>query len=110
MFRLLTATIAASAVLAPAAVAAHAPGDNVAPTRQASVSSATVDQLDARLGPKYVVSPTAKAPLAAVVQSRDTHRWIYPIVLVALVAGLVALRVRRVGKPNVATAVPTRNL
>ena len=108
MFRLLAATIAAAAVTAPAAVAMHAPGA-VAPTRPATASASTADQLDARLGPKYVVAPQATTSPVSTVSARDTRRWIYPIVLVALIAGLVALRVRRNGRPNVAAAIPSRH-
>ena len=108
MFRLLAATIAAFAVTAPAAVAMHAPGNGTPPTRQSVESSATADQLDARLGPKYIVTPRSTTQPVSTVPAGDSRRWIYPIALVALVAGVLVVRVRRPGKPDVVGAVPSR--
>ena len=108
MFRLFAVTLIVAAVAAPSSWAMHAPGDDASSNLRApQPSSATADQLDARLGPKYVAvpsQPTSVRVTAAPTRNRDAGRWLIPIVMVVLLTGAVSLRLRRSGKPGTAPA------
>jgi hypothetical protein len=91
MLRLIVALCIAAAAAAPAAVALHGPDDYV-PRRPVVVPSFSVsDELDARLGPKYVSQrrPFAPAPPAVATPADAPSR--FPLVGVLIMLGGVLL-------------------
>jgi hypothetical protein len=103
MSRVVAIAVIAAAVAAPSAVAAHAPGDVTAPLRNTRPASAGNEQIDARLGPKYVTVPTSlsRGSLALpAARSASAGGFPYRRVLIAiapvllLLAGIVARRRR----------------
>ena len=110
MFRLAVSTLVVlAAVAAPSSFAMHAPGDDATPPLGAASqrSSVTADQLDARLGPKYVAVPStlAAAPVTGTpTQSHDAGRWLIPAAATALLAGVVFLWLRRSAKSHAVAA------
>jgi hypothetical protein len=99
MLRLLALTLIVAAVAAPASLAMHAPGDNTSSIQ----STATADQLDARLGPKYVTVRSV-SPDAPVTATREPWHWLVPAAAILLLAGVVTLRLRRSHEPGAAAA------
>jgi len=89
---LIVCVVAASS--APAAFARHAPDDFAAPRQVAPLTFSVTDELDARLGPKYVPlrqPPVAGTPPAAAVRGGSPSRLPFRLVLIALTVVLLAL-------------------
>jgi hypothetical protein len=83
--------VAASA--APAAVARHAPDDFARPHQVASHTFSVTDELDARLGPKYLLlrhPPVAGSPPAAAVRVGSPSGLPFRLLLIATAVGLLA--------------------
>ena len=94
MFRRVAIAVAAAAITACPALAAHAPGDIAAAIQAARPASATSDQLDARLGPKYVTFRTPSGTgiaAAAAAHGRSGRSFPYRDMLIPIAAVLIAL-------------------
>ena len=114
MFRAVVIAVVATAVAAPVAVARHAPGDFVS-SRQVVSQASVSDELDARLGPKYISLPRAVGhSVQAVARPSSQSAGGFPYrVLIPLSAALLVLGGlvvwRRAPRGSVAGRVPVED-
>jgi hypothetical protein len=94
MLRAFVIVCVVAASSAPAAVARHAPDDFAGPHRVAPLTFSVTDELDARLGPKYVPlpqPPVAGTPPVAAVRGGSPSKLPFRLVLIAPTVVLLAL-------------------